>query len=178
MSGDCRRALDICRRATEIAEETTQNADATVKFAHVQQALEEMFASPKVRAIRNCSKFEKLFLRAVAAEVTRTGIEEVEFFRVYTQLESLAPIMDISKPPIISKKLPVRLTYTTVQLKIQSQDQLINSFVLPHFSDQALNISLRLGASRILIVEDSTADIFQKIILNVSVDDLHFALNE
>lgn len=46
------------------------------------------------------------------------------------------------------------------------------------FSDQALNISLRLGASRILIVEDSTADIFQKIILNVSVDDLHFALNE
>lgn len=105
MSGDCRRALDICRRATEIAEETTQDADATVKFAHVQQALEEMFASPKVRAIRNCSKMEKLFLRAVAAEVIRTGIEEVEFFRVYTQLESLAPIMDVSKPPIISKKL-------------------------------------------------------------------------
>lgn len=38
-------------------------------------------------------------------------------------------------------------------------------------------MSLNLGASRILIVESSAADIFQKIILNISVDDMHFALN-
>lgn len=43
---------------------------------------------------------------------------------------------------------------------------------------QAQRICLNLGASRILIVEDSSADIYQKIILNMSVDDLHFALNE
>lgn len=103
MSGDCRRALDICRRATEIAEETSGDANATVKFAHVTQALEEMFTSPKIRAIRNCSEMEKLFLRAVASEVGRTGIEEVDFLGVYTQLESLAAAMGILKPPIISK---------------------------------------------------------------------------
>lgn len=103
VSGDCRRALDICRRATEIAEETSGDTDAMVKFNHVTQALDEMFASPKIRAIRNCTKMEKLFLQAVAAEVTRTGIEEVEFLGVYAQLETLAALMGISKPPIISK---------------------------------------------------------------------------
>lgn len=103
VSGDCRRALDICRRATEIAEETTGDTNATVQFAHVTQALDEMFASPKVRAIRNCSKMEKLFLRAVATEINRTGIEEVDFISVYTQLESLAAFMGISRPPIISE---------------------------------------------------------------------------
>lgn len=40
-----------------------------------------------------------------------------------------------------------------------------------------MEISLALGASRLLIVEDSRKDIYQKIILNVSVDDLYYALN-
>lgn len=40
-----------------------------------------------------------------------------------------------------------------------------------------MDISLALGASRLLIVEDSQADIYQKIILNMSVEDLHYALN-
>lgn len=69
VSGDCRRALDICRRATEIAEKSTDGDDKIVKFIHVNQALTEMFASPKIRAIKCCNKFEKLFLQAVASEV-------------------------------------------------------------------------------------------------------------
>lgn len=71
MSGDCRRALDICRRATEIAEIQSKSKQNNVKvsFEHVQQALNEMFASPKVRAIKSCTTMEKLFLRAVATEV-------------------------------------------------------------------------------------------------------------
>lgn len=40
-----------------------------------------------------------------------------------------------------------------------------------------MDISLALGASRLLIVEDSQTDIYQKIILNMSVEDLHYALN-
>lgn len=68
MSGDARRALDICRRATEIAEETTK--DKTVSMMHVQKALNEMIATLKVQAIKKCSKLEKLFLQAVAAEVS------------------------------------------------------------------------------------------------------------
>lgn len=100
VSGDCRRALDICRRATEIAEEkSTKAGKVEVNFGHINQALSEMFASPKVRAIKNCTKFEKLFLQAVASEITRTGIEEVEFQRVYWQIGTLAPILGIKNSP-------------------------------------------------------------------------------
>lgn len=69
VSGDCRRALDICRRATEIAEEMNAK-NQIVGFAHVNKALEEMFASPRIKAIKCCTKFEKLFLQAVASEVS------------------------------------------------------------------------------------------------------------
>lgn len=103
VSGDCRRALDICRRATEIAEHATGNRNATVQFAHVTQALDELFASSKVRAVRGRSTMEKLFLRAVASEITRTGIEEIDFLGAYIQLESLAKIMGITRPPNMSK---------------------------------------------------------------------------
>lgn len=100
VSGDCRRALDICRRATEIAEEkSTGDGPVEVNFAHINQALSEMFASPKVRAIKNCTKFEKVFLQAVASEIQRTGIEEVEFHRVFWQIGTLAPILGIKNPP-------------------------------------------------------------------------------
>lgn len=68
VSGDCRRALDICRRATEIAEEMNAKNEI-VGFVHVNQALNEMFASPRIKAIKCCTKFEKLFLQAVASEV-------------------------------------------------------------------------------------------------------------
>lgn len=61
LSGDARRALDICRRAAEIAE--TSNLPPTpskspikmkmlVGITHVQKALDEMFSSPKISAIR------------------------------------------------------------------------------------------------------------------------------
>lgn len=165
VSGDCRRALDICRRATEITEESEAGKNKTVGFAQVNQALEEMFASPRIRAIRACTKFEKLFLQAVASEVssedlrqwkwtefiqffsqqiTRTGIEEVGFLGVYAQMQTLASVLGIKNPPN---------------------------------HQAAMEISLSLGACRLLIVEDSTTDIYQKIILNVSVDDLYYALN-
>jgi origin recognition complex subunit 1 len=86
VSGDARRALDICRRATEIAE---IRDGTTIKMQDVNEALSEMIANPKVQAIRHCSKFEQIFLQAVCAEVTRTGVEEVCFQNVYKQFESL-----------------------------------------------------------------------------------------
>ena len=53
VSGDARRALDICRRSTEIAEsEGKPAADMLVRICHVDQALQEMFSSPKILAIR------------------------------------------------------------------------------------------------------------------------------
>ena len=54
VSGDARRALDICRRSTEIAEVAgdKKNGNQLVFMTHVNAALEEMFSSPKIVAIR------------------------------------------------------------------------------------------------------------------------------
>ena len=54
LSGDARRALDICRRSTEIAEmmAVKQKKNVLVGMAHVDSALQEMFSSPKIVAIR------------------------------------------------------------------------------------------------------------------------------
>lgn len=71
VSGDARRALDICRRAVELAElsEKANGTSEQVSLSHVNQALTEMIANPKVQAIKSCSKMEQLFLQAIAAEV-------------------------------------------------------------------------------------------------------------
>ncbi|XP_030382103.1 origin recognition complex subunit 1 [Scaptodrosophila lebanonensis] len=145
VSGDARRALDICRRATEIADMTEQSvATATkcVSILHVQQALAEMIASAKVQAIKNCSRLEQIFLQAVAAEVTRTGVEETTFMGVYTQVETIAAFMGAVVPA----------------------------------PGRALRLCSKLGAERLIICEHSRTDIFQKILLNVSADDIHYAL--
>lgn len=86
VSGDARRALDICRRAAEITE---IRKETTVSMEDVNQALSEMMANPKVRAIKHSSKMEQIFLQAVCTEVTRTGVEEVCFKNVYKQFEFL-----------------------------------------------------------------------------------------
>ncbi|CAD7013643.1 origin recognition complex subunit 1 [Ceratitis capitata] len=150
VSGDARRALDICRRATEIAEaailpKDSDHVKSTKKFvsiAHVQQALSEMIASAKVQAIKNCSCLEQIFLQAVLAEVTRTGVEETSFLGVYSQVENLAAFEGLNMPT----------------------------------TGNCLRICSKLCAERLLIAESGRNDIFQKILLNVSVDDIHYAL--
>ncbi|XP_020297700.1 origin recognition complex subunit 1 [Pseudomyrmex gracilis] len=139
VSGDARRALDICRRTAEIAE--TRGGD-TVTIQDVNEALSEMITNPKIQAIQHCSKFEQLFLQAVHAEVTRTGVEEVSFQNVYRQLEFLCTFDGHEKPNIT----------------------------------QALDICARLGDYRLLICDYSGSDIHQRILLNVSKDDIHYAL--
>ena len=54
VSGDARRALDICRRSTEIAEVEGERkkGNQLVVMTHVNAALDEMFSSPKIVAIR------------------------------------------------------------------------------------------------------------------------------
>lgn len=104
VSGDCRRALDICRRSIEIAESAADansiRADAVlVSMGHVQQAFAEMIASTKVLAIKACSRMEQVFLQAVEAEVTRTGVEETAFLGVYAQFESILRLMGLPVPP-------------------------------------------------------------------------------
>lgn len=53
LSGDARRCLDICRRATEICEYSAQKgAVGLVGMSHVMEALDEMFSSSYITAIR------------------------------------------------------------------------------------------------------------------------------
>ncbi|RLU18451.1 hypothetical protein DMN91_008808 [Ooceraea biroi] len=139
VSGDARRALDICRRAAEITE--TRDG-STITMQDVNEALSEMIANPKVQAITHCSKFEQIFLQAVCAEVTRTGVEEVYFLNVYKQFESLCSF---------------------------------DGYEVPNVT-QTLDICARLGDYRLLICEYAGNDIHQRILLNVSKDDIHYAL--
>lgn len=53
LSGDARRCLDICRRATEICEQSGQEgAVGLVGISHVMEAMDEMFSSSYITAIR------------------------------------------------------------------------------------------------------------------------------
>ncbi|XP_011505075.1 PREDICTED: origin recognition complex subunit 1 isoform X2 [Ceratosolen solmsi marchali] len=139
VSGDARRALDICRRSTEVAE---TNGHEIVSMVDVKKALDEMIASPKIQAIKHCSDMEKIFLRAVCAEVHRTGVEEVVFKYVYFQLQTLCTF-DGEKAPNIT---------------------------------EALSICARLGSWRLLLCDHSKMDIHQRLLLNVTTDDVHFAI--
>lgn len=112
------------------------------------------------------SRSKYLIEFSISIQITRTGIEEVDFIGVYAQLQILAPVLGIKNPPNQSKIL----------LEIKKSTDCVNNADVSILG-AALEISLALGASRLLIVEDSRADIYQKIILNVSVDDLHYALN-
>lgn len=95
LSGDARRALDICRRASEIADKDQKDS---VSMSHVQQALSEMISCTKVKAVKACSKMEKLFLQAVCMEVERTGIEEVTLRGVFNQLKALSTLNGVPIP--------------------------------------------------------------------------------
>ncbi len=50
VSGDIRRALDLLLRATEIAQGTANCK--LVAMAQLQQAIREMFSSPKMLAVK------------------------------------------------------------------------------------------------------------------------------
>lgn len=50
VSGDARRALDIARRATEIAQ--LEKGVGLVGIPHIDRAVQEMFSSAKIQAIR------------------------------------------------------------------------------------------------------------------------------
>ncbi|XP_069683029.1 origin recognition complex subunit 1 [Periplaneta americana] len=142
VSGDARRALDICRRAAELVEIDKKDGNEIVTMQHVDQALYEMIASPKVQAIKFCSKMEQLFLQAVAAEVQRTGVEETVFEKVFIQLRTLCVFDGCGTPSVT----------------------------------EALGMCARLGSCRLLLTEHSRADIHQRVLLNVSSDDIHYAL--
>ncbi|XP_063057313.1 origin recognition complex subunit 1 isoform X2 [Engraulis encrasicolus] len=144
LSGDARRCLDICRRATEICEFSANPKSGTglVGMSHVMQALDEMFSSVYITAIRCASVQEQLFLRAVIAEFRRLGLEEATFQQVYVQHQALCRIEGLG----------------------------------PITVPESMAVCQRLGACRLLLVESSRLDILLRVRLNVSQDDVLYAL--
>ncbi|XP_071848865.1 uncharacterized protein [Apostichopus japonicus] len=145
LSGDARRALDICRRATEIAERTKQKGSkGTVGLNHVEWAVEEMFCSPKIMAIRNASEQEQIFLRALISEFRQSGLEETTFEEVLKQHVSLCRLQGFT-PPSVS---------------------------------EIWSVCVRLASSKLLLLEAGFNEIGKRILLNVSQDDVRFALSQ
>ncbi|TMS20255.1 Origin recognition complex subunit 1 [Larimichthys crocea] len=144
LSGDARRCLDICRRATEICEHSAAEPSATglVGMSHVMEALNEMFSSAYVTAIKCASVQEQLFLRAVIAEFRRIGLEEATFQQVFVQQQALCRVEGLQ---------PVSVS-------------------------EGLAVCQRLGACRLLLLEPSRLGVLQRVRLNVSQDDVLFAL--
>ncbi|XP_071342719.1 origin recognition complex subunit 1 isoform X2 [Trachinotus anak] len=144
LSGDARRCLDICRRATEICEHSATDPFATglVGMSHVMEALNEMFSSPYVAAIKCASVQEQLFLRAVIAEFRRLGLEEATFQQVFVQHQALCRVEGLQ---------PISVS-------------------------EGLAVCRRLGACRLLLLEPSRLGVLQRVRLNVSQDDVLYAL--
>ncbi|KAG5276039.1 hypothetical protein AALO_G00127230 [Alosa alosa] len=144
LSGDARRCLDICRRATEICEFSANPKSGTglVGMSHVMQALDEMFSSAYITAIRCASVQEQLFLRAVIAEFRRLGLEEATFQQVFVQHQALCRVEGLQ---------PVSVS-------------------------ESQAVCQRLGACRLLLLEPSRLDLLLRVRLNVSQDDVLYAL--
>lgn len=96
VSGDVRRALDICRRAAEMVPHN--NSTRKIGIEHINAALKEMFSAPKVNAIRSCSVYEKLFLRALVAELQARNAEEARLDRCILQMCSLCRLEGFACP--------------------------------------------------------------------------------
>ncbi|XP_067452192.1 origin recognition complex subunit 1 isoform X2 [Thunnus thynnus] len=144
LSGDARRCLDICRRATEICEHSAADPSATglVGMSHVMEALNEMFSSAYITAIKCASVQEQLFLRAVIAEFRRLGLEEATFQQVFVQHQALCRVEGLQ---------PISVS-------------------------EGLSVCQRLGACRLLLLEPSRLGVLQRVRLNVSQDDVLYAL--
>ncbi|KAF9424702.1 hypothetical protein HW555_000003 [Spodoptera exigua] len=144
VSGDARRALALCSRALELA------GPDGAGLKEVQQALGEAASSAAVRAIRNCSPAERLMLRAVAAEVERTGSDETTLSRA---LQTAAAIVALDGRPY--KSAP------SIRAPTPSQAQAICA---------------RLAALRLLLLEPKPAE--PRLLLNISADDVHYATKQ
>ncbi|NXH38917.1 ORC1 protein, partial [Dicaeum eximium] len=145
LSGDARRCLDICRRATEICEFAGhKRTPEIVRMAHVTEAIDEMFSSPYVNAIRNASLHEQIFLKSILAEFRRAGVEEATVQQIYHHYMALCRVEGLQSPTV----------------------------------SEIMAICSRLGACRLLLVEASNKYLHMRVRLNLSQDDVLYALRE
>jgi origin recognition complex subunit 1 len=101
-SGDARQALTLCRRAVEVALERlthgTGDGRAVVTSEDMQTAQAATSVSAPLIRLRDCRKFECVFLIALRMEIKRTDKEDASFesvldrFAVLCNTHSLTPV--------------------------------------------------------------------------------------
>lgn len=139
VSGDARRALDICRQAVAVSE---RRNSSSIEVSDVHNALNDIFSSMKIVAIRESSTQEQIFLQAIVCEFKTCGLEEAIFSEVIRHHQDICRIERHPSP-------------TTTQL---------------------MEIAFTLYDRRLILLDPSTCFLKTKIRLNVSTDDIDFAL--
>merc|ERR1719348_2121048 len=59
-----------------------------IGLKHVTMAHQEMFSSPKIMAIRCCSKYEQMLLKVMVSEFHRTGVEETTVSSIFREMQT------------------------------------------------------------------------------------------
>ncbi|KAG2461462.1 ORC1 protein, partial [Polypterus senegalus] len=162
LSGDARRCLDICRRSTDICELSSSYKAGTslVGMSHVMEALDEMFSSPYITAIRAHLYFTRRMLQRTLLLRKRCS--------VYTCARSLRKSGGIHQVAV--RDIIVVFQQHLALCRVEG--------VKPLCMSEGLAVCQRLGACRLLLIENSKNDLHLRVRLNVSQDDVLYALKE
>ena len=102
LSGDIRRALSVCTRALQMS---THDAANVVSVEQMRVAIENVFNTNKTATVRDLSVHEKLLLRAIKHEVSRTGTDVTLFHCLIDTYNSLCYMSDAHVMPVHSSLL-------------------------------------------------------------------------
>ncbi|XP_022668905.1 origin recognition complex subunit 1-like [Varroa destructor] len=158
LSGDARRALDVCRRAVELSGKDDQRG-----------AVQQTSTSPIKKAkkypvtMRHVSQaIQEMFASAKMVAISSLSVNE--------QLLLRAIIEEFKRTGVEE----------TVFHKVQSQYETLARLdgVAPVHCTLLSTMLARMASFRLLTLSDSRHDFQQKIYMNVTQDDVHFALKQ
>ena len=150
ISGDARRCLDICRRAVEVAESVAADIKGVRK---------------SLKGIVNMKHVE-------------IALKEMFSSPKILALQNMSPLETMFMKAVISEFRRTGLEealFFEVYDQFQSHCRLEGGFKPPNASI-AFSVCNQLGSCRLLLTEAGHKDVYQRIRMNVSVDDVMFAL--
>lgn len=112
---------------------------------------------------RNCSVLEKLFLRALRDETIRTGFDHSTIDSVYIQMKSICLLEGMYHIFLI---ILLIFIHTFILGEELPNDQ------------QVIMMAYRLRDNGLIFLEKKRLDIFRKVSLNVSPEDIDYALDK
>lgn len=138
------------------------------------------------RALDICRRAAELADEQVAKTGKHEKVGMMHVQRALTEMITSAKVQTIKScsqiEQLFLQAITAEVARTGIEecnfLSVYSQFESLAAFtgVTPPNPGRTIAICNRLGASRLLICENSRNDIFQKILLNISADDVHYAL--